>query len=83
MNRGHFLNLVDSIRAVLSDHGVEGDTVDEVSVATLAELFTGIWNNSSSIREEFKTKKDFIRHVNLDLKQRLAIKTRYEREPVI
>jgi len=83
MNRDHFLKLIEAIRSLLLANGIKEDAAEEIEVSVLAELFTSIWNNSVEVRERFKTKKEFIHQVNLDLQHRLTIKTRYERDPVI
>lgn len=83
MNRSRFLKFIEAVEGILEDNGISGKPADEITLSLFTELFTAIWNDSSAIRAEFKTKKDFIVAVNLDIKQRATIKSRYNRDPVI
>jgi hypothetical protein len=83
MNRLRFLKFIEAVEGILEDNGISGKSAQDITLNLFTELFTAIWNDSSDIRAEFKTKRDFIVAVNLDIKRRSAVRTRYERDPVI
>lgn len=83
MNRARFLKFIEAVEGILQDNGIAGKPAEEITLSLFTELFTSIWDNSSDIRSEFKTKKDFIIAVNLDIKRRANVKSRYNRDPVI
>jgi len=83
MNKSRFLKFIEAVEGVLEDNGISGKPAEEITLSLFSELFTAIWNDSSSIRAKFNTKRDFIIAVNLDIQNRSRVKTRYERDPVI
>jgi hypothetical protein len=78
MNRSRFLKFIEAVEGILEDNGISGKPAQDITLNLFTEL-----NDSSDIRAEFKTKKDFIIAVNLDIKSRSVVKTRYQRDPVI
>jgi hypothetical protein len=83
MNAGHYQRLIESITWVLADNGITGKPAEEIVIETAAGVVGAIWDNNSEVRAKFRNKKEFIRNLTHELRQRGLIKSRYEREPVI
>lgn len=83
MNAGHYQRMIESITWILSDYGIVGKPAEEIVIETAAGVVGAIWDNNSEVRAKFKNKKDFIRNLTHELRQRGLVKSRYERDPVI
>ena len=83
MNPGHYQGLIESITWVLADNGITGKPAEEIVIETAAGVVGAIWDNNAEVRAKFRNKKEFIRNLTQELRQRGLVKSRYERDPVI
>ena len=83
MNRELFFKFIETVEKILKDNGITGEPVQEVILSLFIDLFTAIWEGSSTIRAQYKTRKDFIISVRTEILTRGLVKTRYKRDLVI
>lgn len=82
MKPSHIRKVVEALSELLEDSGLPEDAINELVTESIMVVVKGIWDNRPEIRAKHRTMKSFLGVLN-EVKQRSAIKTRYQREPVI